>query len=279
MTGLAQFVVNAFATDWRGGNPAAVCVLDDWPADRELQAIASQNNLSETAFFLRPEIQAIEDQALTLRWFTPTEEVDLCGHATLASAHVLYHHLGISDEVEIKFQTRSGQLMSRLIDGLIGLTLPASRPVRLDHWPKGRVALGDIDPQEVLAAEDYLVVYSSAEEVMSLQPDFSSLSALDRRGVIVTAQADANSEDDFVSRFFVPKLGVDEDPVTGSAHCQLIPFWSDRLGQRWLSGWQCSKRGGRVVGQWVDDVVELQGHAVTFSAAQIQVPILAEVIQ
>lgn len=271
----AQFVVNAFTSTWQGGNPAAVCVLDAWPSDAVLQAIADQNNVSETAFFLSSQIDSIQDHALELRWFTPTEEVDLCGHATLASAHVLYQHLGISNELKIRFSTRSGELLCHRDNDGIVITLPASEPMQLAYWPEALAALGPVAPESVWAAEDYLVVYSKADQVFALQPDFTGLRELDRRGVIVTAPAE-HPPDDFVSRFFVPKLGVNEDPVTGSAHCQLIPYWSGRLGRRWLSGWQCSRRGGRVMGKWLNDRVVLKGSAITFSVAQIQVPISGE---
>lgn len=274
---VAQFIVNAFTSTWQGGNPAAVCVLEAWPSDDVLQAIAGQNNLSETAFFLSSEVDSIKDHAIGLRWFTPTEEVDLCGHATLASAHVLYQHLGIDDQIQIRFSTRSGELCcEREGDGII-IRLPASEPVQLACWPEALASLGPVAPEAVWAAEDYLVVYSKADQVFALQPDFTGLGELDRRGVIVTALAE-DPRDDFVSRFFVPKLGVNEDPVTGSAHCQLIPYWSDRLGRRWLSGWQCSKRGGRVIGKWLNDTVVLKGSAITFSVAKIQVSVSGELI-
>ena len=273
-----QFVVSAFSADWRGGNPAAVCVLDDRLEDHALQAIAAQNNLSETAFIHRAELDDVSDQGLTLslRWFTPAAEVDLCGHATLATAHVLFDHLGVVGDATLNFTTRSGRLQARLQAGLdgpeIGLDFPARESTRVALESGAWSALGPIEPSEVWAGDDYMAVYENPETVQALSPDIDKLQRLDRRGVIATARTEGG-EDDFVSRFFAPKVGVDEDPVTGSAHCQLLPFWSKRLGKTSLSGWQASTRGGRVRGEVVGDRVMLKGQAVTFSVVEVVVPL------
>ncbi len=270
---MQQFIVNAFTADWTGGNPAAVCVLDDWPDEACLQAIAAQNNLSETAFFVPPRPAQTADSAISLRWFTPSHEVDLCGHATLASAHVFYHHLGWRVDQPLVFETRSGLLQARQTDGRIQIHLPASepQPVHASHTTDQLMKALGREGECVLAAEDYLVVYPSANDIQLLVPDYAKLAKLDRRGVIVTAAKNGQDGDDFYSRFFVPKLGVDEDPVTGSAHCQLIPYWTGVLEKQTLSGWQCSKRGGRVRGQWLGAEVCLQGEAVTFAESEIVV--------
>jgi PhzF family phenazine biosynthesis protein len=273
-----QFVVSAFSTDWRGGNPAAVCVLNDGLGDDVLQAIAAQNNLSETAFIQRAELDhaSKHELCLSLRWFTPTAEVDLCGHATLATAHVLYHHLGVSGDAVLNFATRSGHLQACLQAHLdtaeIGLDFPGCESTRVALEPGAWSALGPIEPGEVWAGEDYLLVYENPETVQALTPAIDKLQRLERRGVIVTASTEGG-EDDFVSRFFAPKVGVDEDPVTGSAHCQLLPFWSKRLGKTSLSGWQASTRGGRVRGEVVGDRVMLKGQAVTFSVGEVVAPL------
>lgn len=273
-----QFVVSAFSTDWRGGNPAAVCVLNDGVGDDVLQAIAAQNNLSETAFIQRAELDhaSKHELCLSLRWFTPTAEVDLCGHATLATAHVLYHHLGVASDAVLNFATRSGRLQARLQAHLdtseIGLDFPACESTRVALEPGAWSALGPIEPDEVWAGDDYLVVHENPETVQALTPAIDKLQRLDRRGVIVTAPTEGG-EDDFVSRFFAPKVGVEEDPVTGSAHCQLLPFWSKRLGKTSLSGWQASTRGGRVRGEVADDRVLLKGQAVTFSVGEVVAPL------
>ncbi len=258
---IAQFIVDAFAAQPFSGNPAAVCPLPHWLPDALMQAIAAEHQLSETAFFVR------EGADYALRWFTPKAEVALCGHATLAAAHVLFSHLGAEDE-QLRFHTRSGVLVvQRLADGL-AMDFPASTPQPCDAPAALLQGLG-IAPVEVLAAEDYLVVYRNEAELRSLSPDLSPLLQLPLRGVIATAPSE---EFDFVSRFFGPKLGIDEDPVTGSAHCQLAPYWARRLGRPRLRAWQASARGGEVGCELLGERVRLQGKAVTFSAGEIQLP-------
>jgi len=262
---MRHFVVNAFADHIWAGNPAAVCPLAQWPKDGLLQAMASQHNLSETAFFV-PSPTPTSPSLFELRWFTPTHEVDLCGHATLASAHVLFEHLGHPTESEVFFSTRSGQLSVRCLGDRLAMRLPSKSVERMNSWPEHLMGMGNM-PTEVWAGDDYLLVYEDEQSIRALQPDWSMLAKLDRRGVIATAKSDGNPHH-FVSRFFVPKLGVNEDPVTGSAHCALFPFWSSRLGVETMSAFQCSARGGALSGRLVDQGVELQGSALTYSIAQ-----------
>jgi len=250
---LKQYQVDAFATRIFQGNPAAVCPLESWLEDRVLQAIAEENNLSETAFFVPagPEFQ--------LRWFTPLAEVDLCGHATLASAHVLFEMLGHPEPV-IRFSTRSGALsVERQRDGLT-MDFP-SRPPAACPAPDLLVEALGAEPEAVLAADDYVAIYDSEETIRSLEPDLSMLRKLDLRGVCVSARG---REVDFVSRFFAPRLGVPEDPVTGSAHCELAPYWAQRLDKNSLRARQVSRRGGEISCRVNGDRVSLAGRAVTF---------------
>ena len=259
---LRQYQVDAFATRAFEGNPAAVCPLERWLDDGLLQAIAGENNLSETAFFVPA------DEGFELRWFTPVAEVDLCGHATLATAHVLFEHLGHPGEA-VSFATRSGVLTVRRKDGLLEMDFPA-RPPTPCAAPEGLVRALGRQPTAVLRADDHLAVFDDEAAVRSLAPDFALLATLDLRGVIVTAPG---CTDDFVSRFFAPRLGIPEDPVTGSAHCALAPYWAARLGKRVLSARQVSKRGGHIACALKDGRVMLAGSAVTFMEAQITLPL------
>lgn len=255
-----MFQVDAFAEHVFEGNPAAVCPLDAWPEDSLLQAIAEENNLSETAFFV-PAGEVFE-----LRWFTPVAEVDLCGHATLASAHVLYEHLGYSGK-SVRFATRGGELdVSRSGDGL-SMNFPAAPPRAIESPPALVAGLGK-PPEQVLGGFDYIAVYETEEDVRALAPDFAQLRLVDLRGVIVTAPG---REVDFVSRCFFPKLGINEDPVTGSAHCELAPYWRSRLGRDTLQARQLSRRGGSLGCAVEGDRVLLSGKAVDFMIAEIRV--------
>ena len=256
---LQVFQVDAFAERVFEGNPAAVVPLPSWPDDEWLQAIATENNLSETAFFVA------EDTGFRLRWFTPRAEVDLCGHATLAAAHVLFDHLGHADAV-VRFLTRSGPLSVRHEGGGYCMDFPAvaSRPVTtpgdlIDGF-RGR------KPLEVLAGPDYLAVFQSEQDIRELTIDPAALSLLDRRGVIATAPGE---HADFVSRCFFPKLGVEEDAVTGSAHCQMMPYWAGRLGRANLTAHQLSGRGGRLRCRLLGDRVALLGAAVTYLSGSL----------
>ena len=255
---LKQYQVDAFATRVFEGNPAAVCPLEHWLDDSLLQAIANENNLSETAFFVPAE------KGFQLRWFTPVAEVDLCGHATLATAHVLFEILGHAER-QVTFQTKSGELVVESKDGLLAMDFPA-RPPAAHPIPDALVAGLGRSPQEVWAANDYIAVFENEETVLAIAPDFAKLQELDLRGVIVTAPG---KDVDFVSRFFAPKIGIPEDPVTGAAHCELTPYWAKRLGKNTFEARQVSPRGGRLACELRDSRVILSGKAVTFMTAEI----------
>lgn len=262
--------VDAFTDAPFTGNPAAVCLLEE-PRDAAwMQAVAGEMNLSETAFLRRRP-----DGAFDLRWFTPTVEVDLCGHATLAAAHVLRERGVCAAGGEARFHTRSGVLAARRRDGWIALDFPAV-PDRPAAPPPGLIeALGCAPRYLGRSRFDYLAELGSEAEVRGLRPDLHRLRAVDTRGVIVTARA-ATSGFDFVSRFFAPAAGVDEDPVTGSAHCCLGPYWRPRLGKDELTAWQASARGGVVRVRVGGERVELLGRAVTVFTAELREAALAQ---
>ena len=260
MARLKQYQIDAFATRVFEGNPAAVVPLDAWLDDGVLQAIAEENNLSETAFFV-PSARGFH-----LRWFTPITEVDLCGHATLATAHVLFEMLGYRQLVII-FETRSGELSVERQGPLLVMDFPAAPPQPC-ATPDVLVEGLGCRPVETLAAADYVCVFETEESIRALTPNFGKLSELDLRGVIVTAPG---RDVDFVSRFFAPKLGISEDPVTGAAHCELTPYWAARLGKNRLSARQVSKRGGEIFCEVEGDRVRLAGRAVTFMEAEIEI--------
>jgi predicted PhzF superfamily epimerase YddE/YHI9 len=260
MPKIPVFVVDAFAQRPFEGNSAAICPIEDWLDDDLMQSIAAENNLSETAFIVA------KNDAYEIRWFTPKIEVDLCGHATLAAAHVLARHLGYG-ETTMRFDSRSGRLFVSVTGDLLILDLPARPPQRCDLPPRLGEALG-ARPFEVLKARDYFAVFESEEEVRNLLPDFGLLSELECLGTIVTARG---SKCDFVSRFFAPRAGINEDPVTGSAYCTLIPYWADKLKQSRLYSHQISRRGGELLCQNVGESVKVGGHAVTFMRGMIEI--------
>lgn len=257
---LKQFQVDAFAKHVFEGNPAAVCPLESWLDDGILQAIAEENNLSETAFFV-PTAGGFE-----LRWFTPVTEVDLCGHATLASAHIIFNEMGYTRQ-SITFKTRSGDLFVARDGGSLRMNFPAC-PAVACHVPELLTKGLGRRPIEVLAADNYLAVFENEKVVRAIMPDQTLLAQLDLVGVIITAPG---VKVDFVSRFFAPKFGVPEDPVTGSAHCTLAPYWANKLGKSILSARQVSKRGGNLTCEVNADRVMLSGNAVTFMEAEISV--------
>lgn len=249
--------VDAFADRPFAGNPAAVCVLER-PADEGwMQSVAMEMNLSETAF-LHPG-----GDGWRLRWFTPAVEVDLCGHATLASAHVLWEDGHVAADAEARFHTRSGALTCRKDGGWIWMDFPAKPAEPVDAFPELIAALGVEAVHVARSHFDYLVEVASEDAVRAARPDLTRLREVETRGVIVTARAAEGAAYDFVSRFFAPAVGVDEDPVTGSAHCVLAPYWSDRLGRAELTGFQASRRGGVVRVRHAGDRVHLGGQAVT----------------
>lgn len=255
---LAIYQVDAFAENVFEGNPAAVCPLDYWLSDDLLQKIAEENNLSETAFFV------VENGKYTLRWFTPEAEVDLCGHATLGAAHVLFTHLNYA-KASIEFHTKSGVLIVKKTASGYSMDFPASLPKPISPPSILSDALG-ITPKEVLLAFDYIVILNSEEEVKEVTPDFVKLAKLAHRGVIISARGNSV---DFVSRCFFPKLRVNEDPVTGSAHCELAPYWSEKLDKNQLVAQQLSTRTGKLHCQVVDDRVILTGNAVDYLQGKI----------
>jgi predicted PhzF superfamily epimerase YddE/YHI9 len=256
MVKLPLYQVDAFASKVFSGNPAAVCLLDEWLPDETMQAVAAENNLSETAFLVK------NDSGYDLRWFTPSVEVALCGHATLASAFVLYNHFGWTEDA-IEFRTRmSGRLTVTRRDDLYEMDFPARPGRRIDPPPGLLAALGVTGGEAYGSAEDLMVVLEDEKSVRDLSPDMAKLGGIECRGAIVTA---AGNRSDFVSRFFGPRVGVPEDPVTGSAHCVLIPYWSGRLNKKDLFALQVSKRGGEVYGRDCGDRVRLCGRAVLYS--------------
>ena len=257
---IKQYQVDAFASRPFEGNPAAVCVLERWLADDVLQAIAEENNLSETAFFVPC------DTGFELRWFTPTTEVDLCGHATLATAHVIFDQLGYSQPA-IRFHTRSGELHVKKHANMLQMDFPAQTPVPCEI-PDALVRGLGVRPARLLRSDDYLAVFDSEQDIRALQPDFAWLGQLDLRGVIVTAPG---KDVDFVSRFFAPGLGVPEDPVTGSAPCPLAPYWAGRLGKTTLQARQLSPRGGNLACKLHGERVLISGSAVTFMQGVIEI--------
>ncbi len=254
------YQVDAFTGRLFSGNPAAICPLDSWLEDDRLQAIAAENNLSETAFFVR------NGDRYSLRWMTPTVEVDLCGHATLASAFVIFNYLEPNREC-IPFDTKSGELPVRREGELYALDFPARAPGCTDVCPTLIAGLGRA-PREVLAARDYLAVFETEEEVRGLEPDMQALCDIDRFAVIATAPG---RDCDFVSRFFAPAKGVPEDPVTGSAHCTLVPYWAERLGKDALHARQVSTRGGELFCELRGDRVVLKGRAVLYLEGSIRI--------
>ncbi len=259
MTTIPIYHVDAFSERPFGGNPAAVCILDEErPADW-MQSVAAEMNLSETAFIRRSV--STDADGFVLRWFTPTIEVDLCGHATLASAHVLWSEGLVAEREPIRFRTKSGVLTCRRSGDLVELDFPATPAVEAGPPPSLLEALG-VQPTFVgKSIFDKFLVVDSETVVRSLAPDFRALRAIAMRGVIVTSPS-SDPRFDFISRYFAPGSGVDEDPVTGSAHCVLAPFWGDRLGKTSMTGYQASTRGGIVHVKVAGDRVILGGHAV-----------------
>jgi PhzF family phenazine biosynthesis protein len=256
---LTLFQVDAFADRVFSGNPAAVVPLQEWLPARIMQDIAMENNLSETAFFVP------EGDAFHIRWFTPVSEVNLCGHATLASAHVLFEHLGYKEE-EIRLNSKSGWLKVKKEKNLIVLDFPASEVVEKDLPESIEQAFGVMPQQCFRGREDLMFVFREESEIRQISPDFNLLKKLDTRGIIVTAPA---SEYDFVSRFFAPVEGIDEDPVTGSAHTMLTPYWTGRLGKKNLIAGQISKRGGTLWCKNRGERIEIGGKAKTYLVGEI----------
>jgi predicted PhzF superfamily epimerase YddE/YHI9 len=250
---LPIYQVDAFASGVFKGNPAAICPLQEWLPDETLQSIASENNLAETAYFVP------SGGRFHLRWFTPACEVDLCGHATLASAFVLFEYLKQPGET-VYFDTKSGELAVTRDGELLTLDFPSRPPVAIEPDPLLVSAMGG-NPLEVLAARDVMLVYASEAEVLALTPEMFALTKMDYFGFIATA---AGTKSDFVSRFFAPAKGVPEDPVTGSAHTTLIPYWAAKLGKTELFARQISRRGGELYCKLEGDRVKIAGYGAPY---------------
>jgi len=255
------YQVDAFTSKVFKGNPAAVCPLDSWPESKILQDIAAENNLSETAFFVGKQ------DHFEIRWFTPKVEVNLCGHATLASAHVIFHHLNYPKD-EIAFLSKSGILKVMKSGKSLILDFPTSKIDLAIITKELTTALGKIPMSAYKAGQKLMALFEDEKTIVAISPDFEKLRNLEYMGVIVTAPGD---KVDFVSRFFAPRVGINEDPVTGSAHTVLIPFWSERLGKEKLKALQISARTGELDCTYKVDRVWIGGQAVTYLVGEIEV--------
>jgi len=254
------YQIDAFTNKVFGGNPAAVCPLEKWLADDVLQNVASENNLAETAFFVPKE------DKYEIRWFTPKVEIDLAGHPTLAAAYVLYQYLNYNRE-QIHFLSNSGNLYVTRTDDLIHLNFPAMQP-KIEVSPPPILINGlKKNPLQIFKTRDYLAVFAREEDIVGLTPDFNILSQLDCIGIIVTAPG---KKADFVSRCFAPAVGINEDPVTGSAHSTLIPYWAKKLKKNTLHAYQLSKRRGEIFCKYLNDRVQISGRAVTYLIGEIE---------
>jgi PhzF family phenazine biosynthesis protein len=259
---IPYYEVLAFTDRLFAGNPAGICILEEWLPDPLLQKIAAENNLAETAFFID------RGNVYDIRWLSPLAEIDLCAHATIGSAHVLFQHLGRSGN-SLTFQSRSsGELRVDRIDGRLVLDFP-SRPAHPCATPALLAESLGAEPKEVFQGRDYMAVFEREEEVAELSPDLAELSKLEGQGVVVTAPG---NDCDFVSRYFAPKVGVPEDPVTGSTHCVLVPYWSKRLGKKDLRARQLSSRGGELFCEDRGPRVGIGGTAITYAEGTLHLP-------
>jgi PhzF family phenazine biosynthesis protein len=256
------YQVDAFTNQPMRGNPAAVCPLSEWLADETMQEIAAENNLSETAFFVK------RDAHYELRWFTPTIEIDLCGHATLATAHVIFDCLNLEDKVVDFFSPRSGRLGVEKQNDILVLDFP-----KFSHneiaIPAGLVEAVGKRPQRIWETQGHyaMLLFENEEDIKSIQPDMGTLSQIPYEIIVMAKGVDS----DFVSRMFAPRVGVPEDPVTGSAHCSLIPYWAERLGKERLYARQLSKRGGELFCELRGERVKIGGHAILYLKGEIYV--------
>lgn len=254
------YQIDAFASHLFEGNPAAVCPLETWLPDELMQSIAAENKLSETAFLVP------KGNGYHIRWFTPISEVDLCGHATLAAAYVLFNILDYKKDT-LEFDSKSGKLAVTKDDEWLIMDFPAQPPVAC-NFPQKLLDAFDIAPVECLRSEDYIVVFERETDIASANPDFEQLKKLNLRGVIITAKS---TRYDFVARFFAPNYGVPEDPVTGSAYTQLAPYWASRLGSKRFHVKQLSSRGGELTCELIDDRVFISGKAVKYLEGKIEI--------
>lgn len=254
------YQVDAFTDHVFGGNPAAVIPLDSWISDENMQLIAMENNLSETAFFVE------EGDVFHIKWFTPEIEIDLCGHATLASAHIIFNYLDFTGET-VHFKYALGSLSVTRDNDLLTMDFPSVFSKDTEVTEQMIKGLGKT-PLLAKEARDLLVLFESEKEILELAPDFTELAQVEHLGIIATAPGD---KVDFVSRFFAPNAGINEDPVTGSAHCMLIPFWANRLKKKEMEAIQLSKRGGKLYCKYKKDRVLISGQAVTFLIGEFNV--------
>jgi len=264
---IPYYHVDSFTNELFRGNPAGVCLLADWLPDRVMQNIAAEHNLAETAFVVQ------RGDHVDLRWFTPVVEVDLCGHATIAPAHVFFQHLAYGGSC-ISFHTRSGVLTVTRSDDFLTLDFPSIHGVPCEPPDTLIRGLG-MKPLFTALAMDYLAVFESAEQISEITIDQAALKQCQSRGIIVTARdihGRFGSQVDFVSRFFAPRVGVPEDPVTGSAHSMLIPYWSQQLGKQQMRALQISSRGGELLCENRGDRVGISGRAVTYSTGYLHIP-------
>jgi PhzF family phenazine biosynthesis protein len=259
---LKQFTIDAFAEKAFSGNPAAVCLLDEWISDELMQNIAAENNLAETAFVVK------NGTDFHIRWFTPTIEVDLCGHATLATAHVIFNYTGYK-KPEISFNSRSGILKTSKEADLLVLNFPADKISPSSLAPEVIQALSHHLPVSIFrGVSDFMVVYRDQDQVEQMKPEFAVIAKVAARGIIVTAPG---RDCDFISRFFAPQTGIDEDPATGSAHTTLVPYWSKQLRKKELRAKQLSKRGGDLYCTELGERVEIAGRAITYLQGEIEI--------
>ena len=259
---LKIFQIDAFAAKVFQGNPAAVVPLASWLDDKLLQQVAMENNLSETAFFVE------KDGVFEIRWFTPTMEVDLCGHATLASAHVLFEELKYSNSQIEFYSPRSGKLTVGKSNGSYTMNFPCDKVKEIELTDDLLACFNPYPSQAFRGSSDFVLVFDKEEHITEIQIDFKQIASLDARGVIITA---AGKDVDFVSRFFGPQVGVPEDPVTGSAHTTLTPIWADKLGKKKMKAYQASSRGGHITCELLGDRILLSGKAVTFLRGEIEI--------
>lgn len=259
---LKIYQIDAFAEKVFSGNPAAVCPLEEWLPSELMQQIAEENNLAETVFFVKT------GDVYELRWFTPEIEVDLCGHATLATAHVIFEYLEHKENTIQFLSPRSGKLsVTKEGNGLMALDFPSDDVIPLHSMPEIENAIGLVPNRIIKGKTDYLLIYNSQAEIEAISPNFHLLDQCDCRGVIVSAPG---NDVDFVSRFFAPNCGIPEDPVTGSAHTTMIPYWSKTLNKTKLSAKQLSKRGGNLACEYLGERVKISGNAVTYLIGEIQ---------
>lgn len=257
------YQIDAFTDKVFGGNPAAVCILDEWLDSQLMQNIAEENNLAETAFVVQ------KNSLFELRWFTPEIEVDLCGHATLATAYVLFNYHGVTENTIQFYSSRSGNLfVEKMSNGFMTMDFPTDETVSLRGMTEINEAIGLTPLKTIKGKTDYLLIYNSQQEIEAINPNFYLLDQLDCRGIIVSAPGD---QVDFVSRAFFPKCGIPEDPVTGSAHTTLTPYWASVFDKTKMTAKQLSKRGGDLICEYLGERVKISGKAVPYLIGEIEI--------